>query len=135
MKAIPSILLEHARRLRHNQTKAEGILWSIVRNRQFGGYKFRRQKPIGPYIVDFYCSDAKVAVELDGGGHFDQLEYDQQRDDYLAKKNIVVLRFLNEQLLKDTDCVLADIWDTLQNRSSRCANGDSAYYRQITLSD
>jgi very-short-patch-repair endonuclease len=119
MEVIPRILLAHARRLRRNQTKAECILWSIVRNREFGGFKFRRQKPIGPYIVDFYCSDAKVVVELDGGGHFDQFAYDQQRDDYLAKKDIKVLRYPNEQFLKDTDCVLTDIWDTLQNRTSR----------------
>jgi len=65
MEVLPSLLLERARRLRHNQTKAERILWAIVRNRQFGGYKFRRQKPIGPY------------------------GYDQQRDDYLPKKDIL----------------------------------------------
>ena len=79
------------------------------------GFKFKRQHPIGPYIVDFYCVSRKLVIELDGGGHADerQVSYDSLRSDWLAREGIEVLRFWNNQMLNQTESVLKVIWDTL----------------------
>jgi very-short-patch-repair endonuclease len=94
------------------------LLWCLVRNRSFDGFKFRRQKPLGPYILDFYCAETKLAVELDGGGHLDepQILHDHERDAFLARKGIRVLRYSNRELFTETETVLEDIWNALQKR-------------------
>ena len=71
-KRLPAELLERARALRREATDAERFLWSLLRNRQFLGLKFRRQHPLGGYIVDFYCHEARLGIELDGGGLLDR---------------------------------------------------------------
>ncbi len=96
------------RALRGRQTDAERLLWRLLRTRQFLGLKFRRQHPVGPYIVDFYCAERRLAVELDGGQHFtvEGLAYDRRRTEYLASRGVRVVRFTNGDLFENTDGVL-----------------------------
>lgn len=92
---IPPELRAFARELRHNQTDAENLLWMLFRDRRFAGKKFRRQHPVPPYVIDFYCHEAKLAVELDGGQHADNIEYDEVRTKFIAEQGIRVIRYWN----------------------------------------
>ncbi len=87
--------IRHA--LRHNATSAEATLWNYLKNKQLDGRTFHRQHSIGNYVVDFFCAVEKLAVELDGAGHFTNvgLEDDEARDAFLAKQGVRVLRFEN----------------------------------------
>lgn len=87
-------------------TDAERVLWQSLRNHQLAGFKFRRQKPIGSYIVDFVCIEKKIIIEVDGGQHALQQEYDSERSDYLKRKGYKILRFWNHDVLKEKDAVL-----------------------------
>ena len=100
--------LARRRALRGRATDAERLLWRLLRTRQFFGLKFRRQHSIGPYIVDVYCADHQLAVELDGGQHFtvEGQAYDTRRTSYLATHGVHVLRFTNRELFENTDGVL-----------------------------
>ena len=102
-----------AKKLRKNMTDAERLLWRHLRNRELGGYKFRRQRPIGPYIVDFVCLEKKLVVEVDGGQHAGQVELDSKRSDYLKEKGYRVLRFWNNEVLQATESVLTVILSSL----------------------
>ena len=102
-----------ARKLRKNMTNAERLLWRHLRNRQLGGYKFRRQRPIGSYIVDFVCLEKKLVVEVDGGQHAGQLELDAKRSGYLEDKGYRVLRFWNNEVLTETESVLTFVLSSL----------------------
>ena len=115
MNRLPTEILSRARELRRNQTDAESLLWFVLRNRRMAGVKFKRQRPIGPYIVDFYCAEKKLAIELDGGGHAEerQARYDARRSSWLAQEGIEVIRIWNNQVLSQTDAVLQCIWDRL----------------------
>jgi very-short-patch-repair endonuclease len=75
------------------------------------GKRFRRQQPLGPYIVDFYCHDARLVVEVDGGQHVERLQslWDRERDDYCTEQGLRVLRFFNDEVLRNVDRVLAEI--------------------------
>ncbi|MBP9798944.1 MAG: endonuclease domain-containing protein [Sterolibacterium sp.] len=99
-------LLNRAKSLRSHQTDAEQRLWYHLRAHRFNGLKFKRQKPIGPYIVDFVCHAPCLVIELDGGQHVDQTTYDRKRDTYLQAQGFAVLRFWNNQALTETDAVL-----------------------------
>jgi very-short-patch-repair endonuclease len=107
------LILKHdfARKLRREQTDVERKLWSALRSRQFHGCKFRRQQPIGPYIVDFVCFESKLAIELDGGQHGADkaVAYDQARTCHLEKDGFLVLRFPNHELNANFDGVLEAI--------------------------
>jgi very-short-patch-repair endonuclease len=105
--------------LRKKATDTERTLWRHLRNRNFAGYKFRRQHPLGCYIVDFYSPAAKLAIELDGGGHNYQfrLTLDQKRSNALADQAITVLRFWNHQVRYELDSVLKAIWFALEERT------------------
>jgi len=94
-----------ARRLRKHPTDAERLLWRHLRLRQLGGYKFRRQQPLGPYIVDFVCLEQRLIVEVDGGQHAEQTEDDAQRTAWLEAEGFRVLRFWNTEVLQDTKTV------------------------------
>ncbi len=94
-----------ARSLRKNMTEAERHLWRNLRMLQLGGHKFRRQFPLGPYIVDFVCLSARLIVEVDGGQHLNNAQ-DQIRDAWLANQGFRVLRFWNNDVLARTDSVL-----------------------------
>ena len=101
--------LNFARRLRKDQTPAESKLWHKIRNRQIGGYKFRRQQPIGQYIVDFYCSLSQLVIEIDGDTHADQIEYDQARTKWLATEGYKVIRFTNSDIHANLENVAEEI--------------------------
>lgn len=105
------------RRLRANATDAEKRIWSRLRNRQIGNFKFRRQTPIGRYVVDFVCESSRVIVELDGGQHAVNADSDATRTQTLEAMGYVVLRFWNHEVLENTEGVLLEILDTLQQSS------------------
>ena len=107
-----------ARLLRHKAYEAERTLWRHLRNRNFAGYKFRRQHPVDPYVLDFYCAAAKLAIELDGGGHNYRTGQtrDRRRSEFPARRGIAVLRFWNHQIRQELDSVLQAIWFALWER-------------------
>ena len=104
-------LKQHSRQLRENMTDAERHLWAKVRMKQLKGYQFYRQKPIGDYIVDFFCPGAKLVIEIDGSRHLvgETIEYDRIRDDYLSSLGLRVLRFTNTDVLTDIETVVDSI--------------------------
>jgi very-short-patch-repair endonuclease len=100
---------DRARRLRRDQTEAEARLWAALRGGRLDGWKWRRQVTVGPFIVDFLCLEAALAVELDGGIHADQVEYDLRREAYLKRRGLQVLRFTNARVADDPDRVACTI--------------------------
>ena len=104
-----SQLLKNAKSLRKSQTDAEIKLWYYLRAHRFMGLKFKRQKPIGKYIVDFICTEQKLIIELDGGQHADKVDYDEQRTKFLKNEGYQVLRFWNNQVLQEMESVLEAI--------------------------
>ena len=100
--------LARAQRLRREMTDAERKLWSALRNRQLEGAKFRRQQPIGPFIADFVCQERRLIVEADGGQHAER-EFDGSRTAFLESKGYRVLRFWNNDILKNLDGVAQTI--------------------------
>ncbi|MDD9876157.1 MAG: DUF559 domain-containing protein, partial [Magnetovibrio sp.] len=94
-----------ARRLRQNPTEAEKSLWARLRNRQLAGHRFRRQAPIGRYVVDFVCHEAKLIVEIDGGQHAAQADADTKRTEWLKGEGFRVIRFWNNEMLENLDGV------------------------------
>jgi very-short-patch-repair endonuclease len=96
-----------AKLLRANATDAERILWSILRGKQLGTLRFRRQQPIGPYILDFFCPSTRLIIELDGSQHGVNkvAAYDQERSRFLESKGYRMLRFWNIEVMKDRDSV------------------------------
>ena len=103
-----SLLVSYARRLRREQTDAERLLWGHLRDRRLNGFKFRRQAPSAPFIVDFFCVERGLVVELDGSQHGEDraLKYDARRTVVLNAKGLRVVRFWNEDVLKDLRGVL-----------------------------
>ena len=94
----PRYVVKLAQKLRMEMTTTEKILWSKLCNKQIDGLRFRNQHPIDRYIVDFYCHEIKLVIEIDGGIHESQKEYDENRDHYLAANNYNVLHFCNEDI-------------------------------------
>jgi very-short-patch-repair endonuclease len=107
-----------ARALRRTMTRTEKEFWSLVRNDHLG-VKFRRQVPIGPYIVDFFCFSAKLAVELDGSQHYTKegKGYDFHRDQFLKAYGVTVLRFSNKEFSDNQGGVMKIIWERVHNRN------------------
>ena len=102
-----------AQKNRKNPTPAETLLWQkVLRHRQFEAHKFHRQKPIGTFIVDFYCKELHLVIEIDGDSHADQIEYDQQRTQYLNSLGLRVLRYTNADVLQN----LAGVFDDLSQQ-------------------
>jgi very-short-patch-repair endonuclease len=104
-----------ARDLRKNMTETEVFLWNRIRRRQLYGYQFYRQKNIGNYIVDFYCSAAKLVIELDGGQHYSEsgIIRDKQRDDYLSSLGLQILRFSDREVFKNIEGIVEKICQCL----------------------
>ena len=102
---------DHARQrqLRRDQTEAERVLWQPLRDRRLLGWKFRRQHRIGPYFADFACVEVRLIVELDGSQHLTQQRHDDARTSFLETQGFRVLRFWNDDVLRDTEAVLATI--------------------------
>jgi primosomal protein N' (replication factor Y) len=108
---------KNARHLRKAMTDAEKSLWSVLRNRQLGNFKFRRQRPIGPFIADFVCMERQLIVEADGGQH-NENQNDQTRTAWLESNGWEVIRFWNNEILKNLDGVQQRILEALNKRSS-----------------
>lgn len=131
----------HARRLRQTLTDAERRLWSALRGRQLGGWKFRRQHPVGPYILDFACLEGRLAVEADGGQHADS-HYDERRSLWLIDQGWRVVRFWNNDILQNTEGVLTEILRVLEegrkashhqpSRSNPCAGEEEGLGKWLT---
>ena len=110
--------MDRARLLRKKATEPERILWRQLRNRNFAGYKFRRQHPFDDYVLDFYRPSVKLAIELDGGGHNYRAGQtrDLTRSQFLARHGVIVLRFWNHQVRQELDSVVRAIWVALEER-------------------
>ena len=108
-----------ARNLRKNMTAPEQQLWNALRKRQLDGYRFRRQVPLGRYIADFVCPEARLVVELDGNHHHDQQGYDRERDHWMQQQNFQVLRFWNHEVLNHQEIVIQQIRQILHEQSHR----------------
>jgi very-short-patch-repair endonuclease len=111
-------LIEQSRCMRAEPTPAEALLWKKIRKRQLGSFKFRCQHIIHTYIVDFYCPEVRLVVEIDGPVHNGQSEYDRGRDEILLELNYQVLRFKNESVLSDIDFVISSIYDACIRRNA-----------------
>ena len=111
MKLNPQ-LLDFAKTMRHNSTDAEHLMWQLLRAKRFINLKFRRQHVIAPYIVDFYCYELGLVIELDGSQHGtdDAIEYDTERTKFLEVLGLKVVRYWNHDVLSRTDVVLGDLW-------------------------
>lgn len=112
---IPA-LRSRAKEMRHNPTDAEQKLWSILRSRQLSGWKFRRQVPVGQYIADFLCFEARLVVEADGGQHGTD-EFDGQRDAWLKAQGFRILRLWNNDILTNEDGAARIILTALEHPS------------------
>ena len=110
--------VERARSLRRQSTDAERVLWKNLRRRELAGWKFRRQAPIGPYIVDFVTFDGKLIVEADGGQHAESKQRDEERSGWLSKEGFRILRFWNNDVLTNTGAVLETIRAELESNES-----------------
>jgi very-short-patch-repair endonuclease len=113
-----------AREMRRTMTKQEVVLWTYLRNAQMSGFSFRRQHPVGPFFIDFYCPSAKLAIELDGGQHAteESRAYDDARTGFLARNGITVLRFWNHELKDNLEGVLEGIRRALPTTPTRPAS-------------
>jgi very-short-patch-repair endonuclease len=112
-------LVNFARSLRVNQTDAEVHIWSHLRRRGLANARFRRQITIDPYIVDFVCTDCMLIIELDGGQHAEQVEYDERRTKFLESLGYRVMRFWNNDVLENTDGVLQVILAEIEKARQR----------------
>jgi len=103
--------LARRRELRRHSTDAESTLGFHLRDRRLAGFKFRRQYPCGPFILDFFCAEARLAIELDGGQHYENagLAYDARRSRFLADRGVTVIRFANDLMFREREGVLAAI--------------------------
>ncbi len=102
-------LLSRRRDLRKNQTEAERLFWEKVRCERFFGLKFKRQYSVGSYILDFYCREKNLAIEIDGSQHIKNADYDKERTLYLENFGLTVLRFWNNEVMNNMDGVLEAI--------------------------
>ena len=110
---------ERARALRKKPTWAEKLMWSWLRDRRFSAYKFRRGHPCGIYYLDFYCREASLSIELDGGhhGHPDQQAHDAERTKFLTSMDLKELRFWNSRLRRDKPAIPDTMFRELQARA------------------
>ncbi|MEW6050801.1 MAG: DUF559 domain-containing protein [Candidatus Zixiibacteriota bacterium] len=118
-------LTKRARSLRRHQTPAESALWRQLRDRRLSGYKFRRQYPAGSFVLDFYCSKARLAIELDGSGHTKngQPDYDKSRTSTLAGHGIEVVRVWNDELQQNPQGVVTMLLAQLARRGAEPDGG------------
>ncbi|HYC62782.1 MAG TPA: endonuclease domain-containing protein [Thermoanaerobaculia bacterium] len=115
------VIRSHAKDMRRAPTEVEARVWQWLRDRRFSGFKFRRQVPIGPYILDFYCPTLHLAIELDGAGHNDasMSEYDSKRTIFLSARGIEVLRIPNELTQAGGEYAIACIQAAIAKRSPK----------------
>ncbi len=114
-KSVNKKMIHRSKELRRLQTPSEDRLWTILKGRRFFGYKFRRQKIIGCYIVDFVCLDTKIIIELDGMQHLEQKDYDQNRTAFLESLGFKIVRFWNNELVYGWPSVLNRLYNACRN--------------------
>ena len=112
-----ALVQKRATELRQNMTPAERILWERLRNHKLSGLKFRRQHPIGACIVDFYCAEARLVIEVDGEVHLGQVDADASRSRELEAQGFQVIRFTNEQIEANLESVLSTIQTACQSKA------------------
>ena len=122
---------QRAKQLRKNATDAEKYFWTHIRNRQLEGWKFRRQLPVGRYIVDFACPELRLIVEIDGGQHAERIRYDLARTRFLQSKGYQVVRFWNNEVLGNIEGVLEALTLTLSPRERELKNSSSQRERGL----
>ena len=112
MKIDPQLLI-FAKSMRHTATDAEQLMWQILRAKRLMNLKFRRQHVIAPYIVDFYCHEIGLVIELDGSQHGadDAIEYDAERTKFLEALDLKIVRYWNHEVLNQADSVLENLWE------------------------
>ena len=115
---LPEDIRTWARELRGRMTDAEALLWMLLRNRRMADAKFRRQCPVGRYILDYYCVERMLAIELDGGQHGEAVAYDYHRDSWLSSQGIRILRFWNNQMLTEIEAVMEVIYQAVVETES-----------------
>ncbi|MBW4579754.1 MAG: DUF559 domain-containing protein [Tildeniella nuda ZEHNDER 1965/U140] len=123
-RQIPKALLQRAKELRQQQTPVEKLLWECLRDRRLHNAKFRRQHNLGQFIADFYCHEARLVVELDGGIHQQQQQQDSDRDQWMQANGFTVLRFQNEAVLSNTEAVLETIAQSLPSPLAPLPEGE-----------
>ena len=113
-----------ARALRKTMPEPQRLLWRLLRDRRFAGYKFRREHPLGRYVLDFFCAEAKLSVELDGSQHgfLDQQERDEHKTRYLLTRGVITHRFWNWQVQQQPEVVKDNLWRILQERAPHPEN-------------
>ena len=111
-------LIKFAKAMRHQPTNAEAIIWAALRGARLQGFKFKRQQPIGTYIVDFVCFECELVVEIDGGQHADDVSADQLRSKWLQSQGFRVLRFWNNEVIERKNDVLESIIRALREYPS-----------------
>ena len=116
-------LIQRVRELRKEQTPPEWKLWQVLRNRRLDGIKFKRQTVIGKYIVDFSCAEMNLVIELDGGQHAGQTEYDAIRTAFLEAEGYLVLRFWNNDVMNNLDAVVNEIQRATEERKQLFSSG------------
>lgn len=111
--------LERCRAMRRTATSAEALLWPFLRDRQLAGAKFRRQHQYGPYVLDFFCAERRLAIEVDGDTHgeADQMTRDAARTRYLVTNGIREMRFTNREVLNETAAAVESIWRAVERPS------------------
>jgi very-short-patch-repair endonuclease len=119
-KAVDPVLLQRAREMRRDPARAEQKLWRLLRDRQLGGYKFRRQHTTAPFIADFFCAELNLIIELDGDSHGDREAYDAQRTHHLERHGFQIIRFVNDDVFWHLDCVLDAIFSECERLSTAC---------------
>ncbi|HTQ39693.1 MAG TPA: endonuclease domain-containing protein [Pirellulales bacterium] len=124
--------LPRAKKLRRSLTDTERFVWSRMRGRRFAQFKFRRQVPLGEYIVDFVCFKQRLIIELDGGQHSVQQSYDAQRTCWLESQGFAVLRFWNHDVLQDWDTVAEVIWQKLQTEPPATSSRRTPHPRPLS---
>lgn len=129
----PEKIIIHAKHLRRNLTEVEKKLWYHLRAKRFSEYKFRRQHPIECYVVDFICLKAKLIIELDGGQHSKESDYDNKRTRFLEAKGFHMLRFWNNDVLENREAVLERILETLSPSLSLKGEGVQHYPNSLCL--
>lgn len=112
-------LKQRARELRKQGVLSEALLWHQLKGKKMCAYQFTRQKPIGDYIVDFYCSKLKLAIEIDGESHYGKFQYDRQRQQFLESLGLRVLRFNDTDVKRDMDNVLMAIEGWIARREKQ----------------
>ncbi len=114
--------VQHSRSLRKDNVPAEHLLWKVIRKRALGGFKFRRQHPVGSYFVDFACVECAVVVEVDGESHLDRRDEDIERTKHIQSEGWLVLRYWNTEVYDDLETVKQSIYQTCLQRAENVSN-------------